>query len=181
MTEKDAATTTAATETPGPVGPSYSNSAGSLPAEDADLAAVPAPAPPPWPQESPESPESPEAGPATAVPVEPMAVTRVPVEPVPAGPAPVASANVAPDPLPTATPQAASPPHLAAAPAGRPRRPLFGTILWGVILLTFAAYMLVSTLLPRPVEPTLWLLGGVIAVGVLLVVAGIAASLRRAG
>ncbi len=69
----------------------------------------------------------------------------------------------------------------ATAPSRRPRRPLFGTILWGVILLTFAVYMLVSTMLPRPVDPTLWLLGGIVAVGVLLMLAGLAAALRRAG
>ena len=59
-------------------------------------------------------------------------------------------------------------------------RPRFGTILWGVLLLTFAAYMVVFTLLPVPPDPTLWLLGGVIAVGLGLVVAGIAAAARRA-
>lgn len=59
-------------------------------------------------------------------------------------------------------------------------RPRFGTILWGVLLLAFATYMVVFTLLPVPPDPTLWLLGGVIAVGLGLVVAGIAAAARRA-
>ena len=73
-----------------------------------------------------------------------------------------------------------------AAPAGEetpsaPRlRPRFGTILWGILLLAFATYMVVFTLLPVPPDPTLWLLGGVIAVGLGLVVAGIAAAARRA-
>ncbi|TFD66385.1 hypothetical protein [Cryobacterium ruanii] len=67
----------------------------------------------------------------------------------------------------------------AAAPAAR-LRPRFGTILWGILLLAFAIYMVVFTLLPVPPDPTLWLLGGVIAVGLGLVVAGIAAAARRA-
>lgn len=67
------------------------------------------------------------------------------------------------------------------ATASVPRlRPRFGTILWGILLLAFATYMVVSTLLPVPPDPTLWLLGGVIAVGLGLVVAGIAAAARRA-
>ncbi|TFD61681.1 hypothetical protein E3T39_06505 [Cryobacterium suzukii] len=65
--------------------------------------------------------------------------------------------------------------------AAMPRlRPRFATILWGILLLAFAAYMVVFTLLPAPPDPTLWLLGGVIAVGLGLVVAGIAAAARRA-
>ncbi|WP_104192456.1 hypothetical protein [Cryobacterium sp. Y82] len=65
--------------------------------------------------------------------------------------------------------------------AATPRlRPRFGTILWGILLLAFATYMVVFTLLPAPPDPTLWLLGGVIAVGLGLVVAGIAAAARRA-
>lgn len=59
-------------------------------------------------------------------------------------------------------------------------RPLFGTIFWGVVLLAFAAFMVVWTLQPGSPDPTLWLLGSVIVVGVLLVVAGIAAATRRA-
>ncbi|MDJ0338593.1 hypothetical protein [Cryobacterium sp. PH31-O1] len=68
-------------------------------------------------------------------------------------------------------------PALPAAPRLRPR---FGTILWGILLLALATYMVVFTLLPVPPDPTLWLLGGVIAVGLGLVVAGIAAAARRA-
>ncbi|SEM70355.1 hypothetical protein E3O25_15425 [Cryobacterium sp. TMT1-3] len=71
----------------------------------------------------------------------------------------------------TAEITAAAPPRL---------RPRFGTILWGILLLAFATYMVVFTLLPVPPDPTLWLLGGVIAVGLGLVVAGIAAAARRA-
>ena len=73
----------------------------------------------------------------------------------------------------------------ATAPARRRRpprrRPRFGTILWGVLLLGFAAFMVARTVLPAPLDPTFWLLGGVILVGLLLVVAGIIAASRRAG
>ncbi|TFD13339.1 hypothetical protein E3T35_04165 [Cryobacterium sp. TMT1-2-2] len=70
---------------------------------------------------------------------------------------------------------------LPTAATATPRlRPRFGTILWGILLLAFATYMVVFTLLPAPPDPTLWLLGGVIAVGLGLVVAGIAAAARRA-
>ena len=73
-------------------------------------------------------------------------------------------------------PNTAMPSAAAITPRLRPR---FGTILWGILLLAFATYMVVSTLLPAPPDPTLWLLGGVIAVGLGLVVAGIAAAARR--
>ncbi|WP_105035365.1 hypothetical protein [Cryobacterium aureum] len=69
---------------------------------------------------------------------------------------------------------------IAATAATHRLRPRFGTILWGILLLALAAYMVVFTLLPAPPDPTLWLLGGVIAVGLGLVVAGIAAAARRA-
>jgi hypothetical protein len=89
-------------------------------------------------------------------------------------------------PAPQPTPAApASVTDLQAAPAAsvarRGYRPLFGTIFWGVLLLAFAAFMAVWTVLPTVPDPTLWLLGGVIAIGVALVVAGIAAASRRAG
>jgi di/tricarboxylate transporter len=67
------------------------------------------------------------------------------------------------------------------ASVSKRNRPLFGTIFWGVVLLAFAAFMVVWTLQPGSPDPTLWLLGGVIVVGLLLVVAGIAAASRRAG
>ena len=60
-------------------------------------------------------------------------------------------------------------------------RPRFGTIFWGVLLFTAAAYTIVSMLVPAPLDPTLWLLGSVIAIGLGLVVAGVAAAARRAG
>lgn len=60
-------------------------------------------------------------------------------------------------------------------------RPIFGTIFWGVVLLTFAAFMVVRTVFPVGQDPTLWLVGSVILIGLLLLVAGIAAASRRAG
>ena len=75
--------------------------------------------------------------------------------------------------LPTARPAEGAP------SATRPAR--FGTILWGVLLLVFAAFMVVWTVVPTGPDPTLWLLGAVIATGLLLVVAGIVAASRRAG
>lgn len=75
-----------------------------------------------------------------------------------------------------ATPSGAT----AAAPA-RSSRPLFGTIFWGIVLLTFAAFMVITTLFPVNLDPTLWLVGSVIVIGLLLLVAGIAAASRRAG
>jgi outer membrane biosynthesis protein TonB len=84
----------------------------------------------------------------------------------------------------TAAPTTSEPAAAATATAASAvtrHRPLFGTIFWGVILLAFAAFMVVWTLQPGSPDPTLWLLGGVIVVGLLLVVAGIAAASRRAG
>lgn len=63
----------------------------------------------------------------------------------------------------------------------RTSRPLFGTIFWGVILLSFATFTALTRLFPVNLDPTLWLVGSVIVIGLLLVVAGIAAAARRAG
>jgi len=83
-------------------------------------------------------------------------------------------------PTPTATAGFFAPKADATPPASAARlRPRFGPILWGILLLAFAIYMVVFTLLPVPPDPTLWLLGGVIAVGLGLIVAGIAAAARR--
>jgi hypothetical protein len=68
-----------------------------------------------------------------------------------------------------------------AASAPRRNRPRFSTILWGVLLLVFAGFMVAWTVLPTAPDPTLLLLGAVIAIGVALVAAGIAAASRRAG
>ncbi|GAB3118845.1 hypothetical protein [Glaciibacter psychrotolerans] len=70
----------------------------------------------------------------------------------------------------------------APAPTADSRhRPLFATIFWGVLLLAFAGFMVVRTVLPAAPDPTLWLLSTVIVIGLALVVAGIAAASRRAG
>ncbi|TFC58817.1 hypothetical protein E3O62_10015 [Cryobacterium sp. TMT2-15-1] len=93
--------------------------------------------------------------------------------PFPVAPVPMARAAA-----PTA--EAAEPayPEVSVRPL---RRPLFGTIVWGVILLALAGYVLLGVLVPAPADPTLWLLGGVIVIGLLLIVVGIIAALRRAG
>ena len=59
-------------------------------------------------------------------------------------------------------------------------RPRFGTIFWGVILLVFAAFMVTNAIVPFVLDPTTWIIVGLVAGGVVLVVAGIAAALRRA-
>jgi len=80
-----------------------------------------------------------------------------------------------------AEPTQTAPAAASAAPVQPRRRPRFAPIFWGVILLTFSVYVVVARLLPTPPDPTFWLLGGIIAVGFTLVVAGIAAAARRAG
>lgn len=58
------------------------------------------------------------------------------------------------------------------------RRPRFGTILWGVILLVFAAFMVTNALVPFVLDAGTWLIGALVAAGVVLVIAGIAAAVR---
>ena len=96
--------------------------------------------------------------------------------------------QISPEPNPGATPPSDGRPNgatvyrpdFAAASSFDRRGPRFGTIFWGVVLLVFAAFMAVWTLQPTNLDPTLWLLGSVIVLGLLLVVAGIAAAFRRA-
>jgi Na+/proline symporter len=57
----------------------------------------------------------------------------------------------------------------------------FGTVLWGVLLLVFAAAMAVSALPAFDVDPTTLVLGGCIAAGVLLVAAGVVTTITRSG
>jgi hypothetical protein len=59
-------------------------------------------------------------------------------------------------------------------------RPRFGTIFWGVILLVFAAFMVTNAIVPFVLDPTTWVIAALVAGGVVLVVAGIAAAVRRA-
>jgi hypothetical protein len=68
-------------------------------------------------------------------------------------------------------------PVTTTAPERRPVR--FGTILWGVLLLVFAAAMAVSVIPALHVDPTTLALGACIAAGVLLVAAGVTATLTR--
>jgi hypothetical protein len=58
-------------------------------------------------------------------------------------------------------------------------RPRFGTIFWGVILLVFAAFMVTNAIVPFVLDPSTWIIAGLVAGGVVLVVAGIAAAVRR--
>jgi hypothetical protein len=60
------------------------------------------------------------------------------------------------------------------------RRPArFGTVLWGVLLLVFAATMTVSRLPGVHIDPTTLALTACIAAGVLLVAAGVATTVVR--
>jgi hypothetical protein len=59
-------------------------------------------------------------------------------------------------------------------------RPRFGTIFWGVILLVFAAFMVTNAIVPFVLDPSTWIIGALVAGGVVLVAAGIAAAVRRA-
>jgi len=79
---------------------------------------------------------------------------------------------------PTDAPQATAP-----LPAAEPKRlpARFGTIFWGVLLLTFAGFMIVNSVVPVVQDPVTWLIGGLIAAGAVLVIAGIAAAVRRTG
>ncbi|PXA67299.1 hypothetical protein [Cryobacterium arcticum] len=81
------------------------------------------------------------------------------------------------------TPPTQTPPAPAAAvPAPLPkRRPLFATILWGALMLALAAFVAARELVPGGFDLVTWLLTAVVGIGLLLVVAGIAAASRRAG
>lgn len=79
-----------------------------------------------------------------------------------------------------ATAQTADEPRTDAGPKDRGGRPpRFGTILWGVLLLVFAGAMLVTNLTEVRIDPLGWITGAIIATGAVLVVAGIAAAVRR--
>ena len=67
------------------------------------------------------------------------------------------------------------------APTERKRRPLFPTILWGAMMLALASFIAAGELVPGGVDVVTWLLTAVVGIGLLLVVAGIAAAARRAG
>jgi len=79
-----------------------------------------------------------------------------------------------------AVPAPQPPAPAAAAPAPR-RRPLFSTMLWGALMLALAAFVAARELVPGELDLVTWLLTAVVGIGLLLVVAGIAAASRRAG
>ncbi|MCU1444400.1 hypothetical protein [Cryobacterium sp.] len=68
-----------------------------------------------------------------------------------------------------------------ADPLPRKRRPLVATILWGAMMLAIAAFFAARELAPGGLDLVTWLLTAVVGIGLLLVVAGIAAASRRAG
>ncbi|MDY7558516.1 hypothetical protein [Cryobacterium sp. 10C3] len=97
--------------------------------------------------------------------------------PPPTPPAP--TAPTAPTAPAYAAPGATTPETWPTAPARR-RHPLFGTIFWGTVMLAFSGFIIYRTIVPGETDPALWLLGGVILMGLVLIVAGIAAAARRA-
>ena len=80
----------------------------------------------------------------------------------------------------TAPTGSAAAPQPAAAAVPR-RRPLFSTMLWGALMLALAAFVAARELVPGELDLVTWLLTAVVGIGLLLVVAGIAAATRRAG
>ena len=83
-------------------------------------------------------------------------------------------------PLNTSTLDSTPPAAATADPLPR-RRPLFATILWGALMLALAAFMAARELVPGGFDLVTWLLTAIVGIGLLLVVAGIAAASRRAG
>lgn len=59
------------------------------------------------------------------------------------------------------------------------RGPVFGTIFWGALLLVIALLVGIHSVPAVTIDPTVLLIGAVVALGCLLVVAGIAAAVRR--
>ena len=90
---------------------------------------------------------------------------------------PLGPAESTAQPAPAAGPAAPGAGHRPAASARH--RPRFGTMLWGALFLGLAVFIAAWTLFPGRLDPTLWLLAAVIGVGLVLVVAGIAAATRR--
>ncbi|MGY4856499.1 hypothetical protein [Cryobacterium sp. AP23] len=95
---------------------------------------------------------------------------------------PPADTTPNPDTSTAGTASAATPAAPTAVPVSpAKRRPLFPTILWGAMMLAVAAYFAARELVPGGLDLTTWLLTAVVGIGLLLVVAGIAAASRRAG
>jgi len=82
---------------------------------------------------------------------------------------------------PNSTPLGSTPPPAATGDPLPRRRPLFATIFWGALMLALAAFMAARELVPGGFDLVTWLLTAIVGIGLLLVVAGIAAAARRAG
>ncbi|MFC0673366.1 hypothetical protein [Brachybacterium hainanense] len=80
-------------------------------------------------------------------------------------------------PIPATPPEPATAPDPALPP--RVQGPLFSTILWGLVLLVFAAAVLASLLPGLSWDPAVLAIGALVALGLLLLLAGLAAALRR--
>ncbi|WP_130177925.1 hypothetical protein [Cryobacterium sp. SO1] len=102
----------------------------------------------------------------------------IPLNSIPATTTPRTSTPLNSTPL-KGTPLESTPPA-AADPLPR-RRPLFATIFWGALMLALAAFMAARELVPGSFDLVTWLLTAIVGIGLLLVVAGIAAAARRAG
>ncbi|MCP2031337.1 hypothetical protein L1277_001428 [Okibacterium sp. HSC-33S16] len=81
--------------------------------------------------------------------------------------------------FPHASSSSSNPVIPARAPGEERLRPRFGTIFWGVILLVFAAFMVTNAIVPFVLDPSTWIIAGLVAGGVVLVGAGIAAAMRK--
>ncbi|PJJ55769.1 hypothetical protein [Compostimonas suwonensis] len=78
-------------------------------------------------------------------------------------------------------PTGTAPTGTASVTAPQPRRypARIGTIIWGMLLLAFAAYMIITTVVPPVADPVTLITGALIAGGLALVIVGIAAASRR--
>lgn len=94
----------------------------------------------------------------------------------------------APDPQPVSQEQAAQPqpaqqqqqaPARPLAPTG-PRPTRVGTIVWGAMVLVACAFVAQATLAPGTLDATAWVTALVLGLGVLLLVAGVAAVVKQA-
>jgi len=87
---------------------------------------------------------------------------------------------------PTAAPAApaASEAQAETAPAEQTQpvqsRPRTGPIIWGALILAFCVYVAQRSLAPNTLDTTTWLIAGVIGLGALLLVVGVAVLLRGA-
>ncbi|TFD87225.1 hypothetical protein E3T61_15475 [Cryobacterium lactosi] len=123
---------------------------------------------------------SPATGPDNepTVPLANNPLNTTPLNTTPLNTTPLNSTPLNSTPLNT-TPLESTPPA-AADPLPR-RRPLFATIFWGALMLALAAFMAARELVPGGFDLVTWLLTAIVGIGLLLVVAGIAAASRRAG